>query len=68
MDRKKENILKLNYFIKKNLNSKVNYVEINKYMRDEFGNLNLEYTYDGLHFNEKGYEQFKYGLEKEIDI
>ena len=35
-------------------------------MTDDFKNLKLEYTYDGLHFNEEGYKILEKILEKEI--
>ena len=39
-----------------------------KDLEDKFGNLNLEYTYDGLHFNDKGYSKLVEILEKEIEL
>ena len=66
MDRNKEEIFRLNKYLKNNLDKTIKYIEINKYMIDDFGNLKLEYTYDGLHFNEEGYKILKKILEKEI--
>lgn len=66
MDRSKEKIFRLNEYLKNNLDEKIEYIEINEYMTDNFGNLRLEYTYDGLHFNEEGYKILKEILEKEI--
>lgn len=37
-----------------------------KKLNDEFGWLNLEYTYDGLHLNELGYIKFLEIIEEEI--
>ncbi|EAA24629.1 Acylneuraminate cytidylyltransferase [Fusobacterium vincentii ATCC 49256] len=68
IDRKKEEIFLLNEIIKKNLKKEVTYIPINTFLIDDFGNLKLEYTYDGLHFSEKGYQKLKEILEKEIEI
>ena len=37
-----------------------------KNLNDEFGWLNLEYTFDGLHLNENGYAKFLSIIEEEI--
>ena len=66
MDRNKEEIFRLNEYLKNNLDESIKYIEVNKYMTDDFKNLKLEYTYDGLHFNEKGYKILEKILEKEI--
>ena len=66
MDRNKEEIIKLNEYLKNNLDESIKYIEVNKYMTDDFKNLKLEYTYDGLHFNEEGYKVLEKILEKEI--
>ena len=66
MDRNKEENFRLNEYLKNNLDKIIKYIEINKYMTDDFGNLKLEYTYDGLHFNEEGYKILEKILEKEI--
>ena len=67
MDRNKEEIFKLNEYLKNNLDESIKYIEVNKYMTDDFKNLKLEYTYDGLHFNEEGYKILEKILEKEIE-
>lgn len=66
IDIKKEDILRLNEYLKNNLDESIKYIEVNKYMTDDFKNLKLEYTYDGLHFNEEGYKVLEKILEKEI--
>lgn len=66
MDRNKEEIFKLNEYLKNNLDESIKYIEVNKYMTDDFKNLKLEYTYDGLHFNEEGYKILEKILEREI--
>ena len=68
VDRKKEKIFLLNEIIKKNLKKEVFYILINSFLTDDFGNLKLEYTYDGLHFTERGYQKLKEILEKEIKV
>lgn len=66
MDRNKEEIFKLNEYLKNNLDESIKYIEVNEDMTDDFKNLKLEYTYDGLHFNEEGYKILEKILEKEI--
>ncbi len=68
IDRKKEEIFLLNKIVKKNLKKEVSYILTNPFLVDDFGNLKLEYTYDGLHFTEKGYRKLKEILEKEIKL
>ncbi|WP_130890926.1 cytidylyltransferase domain-containing protein [Fusobacterium ulcerans] len=67
LDRSNETILNLNEFLYENLKEKVNYIKLNE-LQDKFGNLNIDYTNDGLHFNEKGYEKLYEILVKEIKI
>ena len=66
MDRNKEEIFKLNEYLKNNLDESIKYIEVNEDLTDDFKNLKLEYTYDGLHFNEEGYKVLEKILEKEI--
>ena len=66
MDRNKEEIFKLNEYLKNNLDESIKYIKLNEDMTDDFKNLKLEYTYDGLHFNEEGYKILEKILEKEI--
>ncbi|MDC7955802.1 acylneuraminate cytidylyltransferase, partial [Fusobacterium simiae] len=68
IDIKKEEIFLLNKIVKKNLKKEVSYILTNPFLVDDFGNLKLEYTYDGLHFTEKGYRKLKEILEKEIKL
>lgn len=67
LDRSNEIILNLNEFLYENLKEKINYIKLDK-LQDKFGNLNIDYTNDGLHFNEKGYEKLYEILVKEIKI
>ena len=66
IDIKKEDIFKLNEYLKNNLDESIKYIKVNEDMTDDFKNLKLEYTYDGLHFNEEGYKVLEKILEKEI--
>ena len=66
MDRNKEEIFRLNEYLKNNLDRRIKYIEVNEDMTDDFKNLKLEYMYDGLHFNEEGYKILEKILEKEI--
>lgn len=66
-DRNNKVIEELNTYLKKELKDKVHYISL-KDLEDKFGNLNLEYTYDGLHFNDKGYSKLVEILEKEIEL
>lgn len=66
IDIKKEDVFKLNEYLKNNLDGRIKYIEVNEDMTDDFKNLKLEYTYDGLHFNEEGYKILEKILEKEI--
>ena len=66
-DRNNKVIEELNTYLKKELKDKVHYISL-KDLEDKFGNLKLEYTYDGLHFNDKGYRKLVEILEKEIKL
>lgn len=68
LDRSKQRIYSLNHLIKERIYKKVNYIELNKYMTDQFNNLCLDYTDDGLHLNLKGYRKLEEILDKELDI
>ncbi len=65
--RKNEKIMKTNRIIKTNADSH-NYIFINLYddLIDDSGNLISDYTYDGLHTNEKGFEKITEILKKYI--
>ena len=66
-DRNNKVIEELNTYLKKELKDKFHYISL-KDLEDKFGNLNLEYTYDGLHFSDKGYSKLVEILEKEIKL
>mgnify|MGYP001363529282 FL=1 len=66
-DRNNKIIEELNTYLKDNLESRIEYISLEK-LEDKFGNLKLEYTYDGLHFNEKGYQKLIEILQEEIKL
>ena len=66
MDIKKEEIFKLNEYLKNNLDKSVKYIKLNKELVDDFKNLKLEFTYDGFHLNKEGYKKMKKVIEREI--
>lgn len=64
LDRSNKYIDCLNNFLKLNL-KEINWIDASD-LDDEFGNLKAEYTIDGLHLSEKGYEVLKNIVEKEV--
>ncbi|MEG1518854.1 MAG: GDSL-type esterase/lipase family protein [Cetobacterium sp.] len=66
MDRSNKVIDELNIYLKANLKDKVKFISLGENFQDEFGNLKIDYTFDGLHFNENGYQELKKILEKEL--
>lgn len=67
-NRKNEKIDELNKEIKKICKEeKVKYIDLTDILKDEDGNLNLDYTYDGLHMNEEGYKVISKELIKYIE-
>lgn len=66
MDRSNIVIDELNLYLKEKLRNKVRFISLGKDFQDQFGNLKIDYTCDGLHFNEKGYEELKKIVEKEL--
>lgn len=68
MDRDNRRIIILNSMLKDVLKRYCKFIELNKYLTDDFGNLKLEYTYDGLHFSKKAYLKLEKILEREIKL
>ena len=66
IDRSNRVISELNEYLKDQLSSIVHWVELGEGFVDEFGNLNSEFTYDGLHFTEQAYQELEKQLEKKI--
>lgn len=49
-------ITMLNYYLKNYaIRNKIKFVDINKYLKNDFDQLNLEYSIDGFHLNDTGY-------------
>jgi len=47
----------LNYYLKNYARkNRIRIVDINKHLKNDFDQLNLDYTFDGFHLNENGYE------------
>jgi lysophospholipase L1-like esterase len=47
----------LNYYLKNFARkNRIKIVDINKYLKNEFDQLNLDYTTDGFHLNDQGYQ------------
>lgn len=66
MDRANKVIIELNNYLKDNLSKDIKFVELGQDFQDKFGNLKIEFTNDGLHFNENGYKKLKEIVEKEL--
>lgn len=66
MDRANKIIIELNNYLKDNLSENIKFVELGQDFQDKFGNLKIEFTNDGLHFNENGYKKLKEIVEKEL--
>lgn len=66
LDKSNEIIMKLNNFLKDNLSKDIKFIELGEEFQDKFGNLKIEFTNDGLHFNESGYKKLKEIVEKEL--
>ncbi|MGL5122746.1 MAG: cytidylyltransferase domain-containing protein [Fusobacteriaceae bacterium] len=66
MDRVNSVIIELNTYLENNLNKNIKFIHLGERFQDQFGNLKMEYTYDGLHFNENGYKELKKIVEKEL--
>lgn len=66
MERSNKVIVELNNYLKNNLNKDIKFIELGEEFQDKFGNLKIEFTNDGLHFNENGYKKLKEIVEKEL--
>lgn len=62
LDRNNDNIINMNIYLKRHLKN-IQWVDLYRRFSDSYGNINLEYSNDGLHLNEKGYELLKEILE-----
>lgn len=66
MDRGNKVIIELNNYLRDNLSKDIKFIELGQDFQDKFGNLKIEFTNDGLHFNENGYKKLKEIVEKEL--
>ena len=65
IDRNNAVIRELNAFLKENLKS-VKWITLDSKFSDHYGKLNLEYTNDGLHLNEQGYQLLEEIIKSEL--
>lgn len=65
LDRNNKRISQLNDAMWQSFTGKVEYIDISD-LDDEFGDLKPEYTKDGLHFSEQGYDKLKQIVESKI--
>ncbi|MGP1411745.1 MAG: GDSL-type esterase/lipase family protein [Peptoanaerobacter stomatis] len=63
LDRSNDTINKLNFMLKKNLPDDIIRIDVSD-MQDQYGDLNQDFTSDGLHLNEYGYKKFQSILEE----
>lgn len=66
MDRANRVINELNIYLRDSLSKDIKFIELGQDFQDKFGNLKIEFTSDGLHFNENGYKKLKEIVEKEL--
>jgi lysophospholipase L1-like esterase len=66
-DRDNFDIKMLNYYIRNYARKEhIGFVDVAKHLSNEFNQLNIEYTTDGFHLNEFGYEVFLQTLKKYV--
>lgn len=65
IDRNNAVIRELNAFLKENLKS-VRWIALDSRFSDHYGKLNLDYTNDGLHLNEQGYQLLEEIIKSEL--
>lgn len=65
IDRNNAVIRELNAFLKENLKS-VRWIALDSKFSDHYGKLNLDYTNDGLHLNEQGYQLLENIIKSEL--
>ncbi|HIF9371754.1 TPA: cytidylyltransferase domain-containing protein [Photobacterium damselae] len=66
IDRSNSLIKELNQYLRKSVIDmpQLTWIELSSYFYDEFGNLPSDFTYDGLHFSEKAYQQLELELSQ----
>ncbi|OOF35581.1 cytidylyltransferase domain-containing protein [Rodentibacter heidelbergensis] len=65
VDRNNTLIRELNKYLKEHLED-VKWISLDSQFSDQYGKLNLDYTQDGLHLNEQGYQLLKNIVESEL--
>ena len=65
IDRNNAVIRELNVFLKENLKS-ARWIALDSIFSDHYGKLNLDYTNDGLHLNEQGYQLLEDIIRSEL--
>ena len=65
IDRNNAVIRELNAFLKENLKS-ARWIALDSKFSDHYGKLNLDYTNDGLHLNEQGYQLLEEIIKSEL--
>lgn len=65
IDRNNAVIRELNAFLKENLKS-ARWIALDSRFSDQYGKLNLDYTNDGLHLNEQGYQLLEEIIKSEL--
>jgi len=65
IDRNNAVIRELNAFLKENLKS-ARWIALDSRFSDHYGKLNLDYTNDGLHLNEQGYQLLEQIIKSEL--
>lgn len=65
IDRNNTVIRELNVFLKENLKS-ARWIALDSKFSDHYGKLNLDYTNDGLHLNEQGYQLLEEIVKSEL--
>lgn len=65
LDRNNQVINELNNYLEEKMDF-ANFIRLDNLLKDDFGNLNQSFTYDGLHFNRQGYEVLGNHLQRMI--
>ncbi|MGR5050512.1 cytidylyltransferase domain-containing protein [Photobacterium damselae] len=66
IERSNDLIKEFNQYLRKSVIDmpQLTWIELSSYFYDEFGNLPFDFTYDGLHFSEKAYQQLELELSQ----
>ena len=65
VDRNNTVIRELNSFLKENL-EEIKWIALDNHFSDQYGKLNLDYTNDGLHLSEQGYQLLEKIIKSEL--